>query len=471
LKIEQEILEDHRVKLNVEIEGEPWESAKHQAARRLAKRVKIPGFRPGKASYPVIVRSVGEGAIIEQALDILLDDIYPKILEEAKINPYGPGKVEELKEYDPPKFEIIVPLQPEIQLSDYKALEVPYKPPEVGDEEVEEILENLRQRNARNEPVQRPAEPGDIIYMRVSGKRLDVEDETEAVIYDRQFSSARLGQENSATDRQFFEGFSNQLIGLSPQDRKTFTHTFPDDYDDEDLQGTKVEFEVIVTNVQAYSLPELNDEFAQTISDFDTLNDLRQDIRSRLQDQANQDYDDEYEGEVIEKLIADCVISYPREVVEYEKDDILANLDYRLSQQNLDQDTYLQVRGLSKEELDEEIAQTAEDNVRRKLLLYKVADVEKIVPDAEKLSRTTEEAIEVITSDMTPKQVKDWEKGGKLANLLTNITADLTLRKTVEYLVAIAKGEPLPEAEAQVENETPIEETEPESEGDESEAA
>jgi len=447
LKIEQEILEDRQVKLNVEIDSAPWEKAKHQAARRLAKRVKIPGFRPGKAPYHVVVRNVGEGPIVEEALEILIDDIYPKILDEAEIDPYGPGKLEEVEELDPPKFEFVIPLQPEVEVGDYKALDIPFDPPEIGDEDVEESLENMRQQQAVNEPVERPAENGDIVYMRVSGKRLDIEDESEVMLYNEQFSSARLGQEDSATDRQFFEGFSEHLTGLAPQDEKTFTHTYPDDYEDEDLQGVEVEFHVDVTNVQAYSLPELDDEFAKTASDFETLVELRDDLKTNLQKQAEESYVDEYENEVVDKLIEESTLSYPPQMVENEKKDILANLEYRLSQQGLNKDIYMQFRGVNEEEFEEEIDESAEKNVKRTMVLYEVASAEEIKPDTEKFNQTTESAIGSVTADLTPKQVKEMQKGGQLTNLITNIAADMTLRQTVEYLVAIAKGEPLPSPE------------------------
>lgn len=457
MKIEKEFLEDHQVKLNVVIEADPWERSKRQAARKLAKRVKIPGFRPGKAPYHVILRSVGEGAIVEEALELLVDDLYPKVIDEAEIEPYGPGTLEEVKELDPPIFDFVVPLQPVVEIGDYKALEIDYAPPEVSDDEVDEAIENIRSQHALTEPVERPAEANDIVYMRVSARRLDIDVEEEAQLFDQQFSSARLGQENSPTDRQFFEGFSEQLLGMAPQEEKTFKHKYPKDYEDEELQGAEVEFNVVVTNVQSFSLPDLDDEFAKTASDFDTLEELRADIKSRLIEQSAQIYDDEYETEVVQKLIEESKLSYPPQMVENEKKDILTNLEYRLAQQGLSKDFYLQYRGISEEEFAEEINEAAEDNVKRTLVLYEVANAEEIKPDPEKFNQTTENAIGSITQDMTPKQVKDMQKGGQMANLITNIAADLTLRQTVLYLSAIAKGEPLPdpnenpEAEAETE--------------------
>jgi trigger factor len=454
LKIEKEFLEDRQVKINVEVESDPWEGSKRQAARKLAKRVKIPGFRPGKAPYHVIVRTVGEGAILEEALELLVDDLYPKVLEEAEIDPYGPGTLEEVVEFDPPVFDFVIPLQPEVEVGDYKALDIPYEVPETTDEDVDEAIENIRTQHAINEPVERPAEDGDIVYMRVSAKRLDVEDEEEAQLYDQQFSSARLGQEDSPTDRQFFPSFAEKLVGMAPEEEKTFSHTYADDYEDEDLQGAEVEFNVAVTNVQAFSLPDLDDEFAKSASDFETLDEMLEDIKTRLQEQALDAYDDEYETEVVKTLIEDSTLAYPPQMIENEKKDILTNLDYRLSQQGLNKDFYLQYRGISEEEFEEEINEAAEDNVKRTLVLYEVVNTEEIKPDPDKFNETAENAVGSITANMTPKQVKDMQKGGQMANLITNIAADLTLRQAVLYISAIAKGEPLPEPETEVDSDT-----------------
>jgi len=212
LNIEKKLLEDHQIQLTVEVETDPWSKSKHQAARRISKRVKISGFRPGKAPYAAIVRHVGEGAIVEKALDLVIDEIYPKLIEEADIKPYGPGTVKEIPNLDPLTIEFVVPLQPEIELGDYKAIEMTYEIPEISADDISKALEDFRERNAIYESVERAAEDGDTVYLRVGAKRLGVEDEEEAVIFDQQFSSAHLGEEENAADHQFFPGFSEPYL-------------------------------------------------------------------------------------------------------------------------------------------------------------------------------------------------------------------------------------------------------------------
>ena len=441
LNIEKQFIEDHQVKLTIQVEESDWQKAKRQAARQLSKSIKIPGFRPGRAPYNTVVRHVGEGGIIQEALEATIDDVYAKAIEEAEIEPYGPGKLEEMAEFDPPVFEFIIPLEPDVELGDYKHIQVPYDPPEVSDEEIDEVIDSFRRQHAVNESVDRPAEEGDIVYMRVSAKRLDVEDEEEATFIDQQFSSARLGQKDSATDHQFFPGFSEQLVGMAPDDTKTFTHTYPDDYEDEELQGKEVEFEVIVTNVQGYALPDLDDEFAQTASEFDTFEEMRNDIKENLEARKMHQYDAEYEDEVVEKVIADCQFSYPSQAVEDEKDDLISMLEANLEEQNLSKEMYLQFRNLNEEEFEEEMMESAVKKVERTLVLHSIANKEEIEPDTEQLNKTLTNAIETATADMTPQQIRDAQEDGRMAYFASRIASDMIMDKTIDYLTAIAKGE------------------------------
>ncbi len=454
LKIEKTLLEDHQIELSVEVDSEPWDKSKHQAARRLSKRVKIAGFRPGKAPYAAIIRQVGEGAIIEEALDLVIEEIYPKLIEDAEIKPYGPGTVKDIPTLDPLMIEFIVPLQPIIELGNYKTIELPYEIPDIGDDDIDKALEEFRERNAVHESVDRAAEEGDTVYLRVSAKRLDIEDQQEAVIFDQQFSSARIGEEESAADRQFFPGFSQNLIGMTAQEEKSFPYSYPNDFEDEELQGIEAEFQVSVTNIQTQEIPDLDDELAKTVSDFNTLEELRADIESNLIDKANTEYESTYSNRVIEEIVTSSSIKYPPQAIENEKKDILSNMEFQLSRQGLSKELYLQFRSISEEDLDNEISDTAKDNVQRSIVLYEIARVEDIQADEDVFSDNTNRAIQSVTEGMTPKQIKDLQKDGRMASLITNIAADLTLQKTIEFLVTTAKGESWPKTEDQTEEET-----------------
>ena len=172
MNIEQQTLENHQVKLTVQIEPSKLEEAKHRAARQISQHKKIPGFRPGKAPYPIVLRTLGEEAILEEALDILVKEIYPKVIEESKIKPYGPGSLENMPKLDPPTFEFIVPLEPEVTLGDYKKIRIPYKLKAITKKDINKVLDDLRERQVILEPSDQPAKEGDQVYIKLSIKRL-----------------------------------------------------------------------------------------------------------------------------------------------------------------------------------------------------------------------------------------------------------------------------------------------------------
>jgi len=223
LKIEKEIRTDHQIKLTVEIDSDPFEKAKHRAARQLAKRVKIPGFRPGKAPYGVILRTVGEGAVVKQAMEILIEEQYPKIIEEAEIKPYGPGTLEKVPELDPPTLEFVIPLEAEVELGDYKSINFPYQVPETSDEDLDKSLEQIQKQNVRRETAERPAKIGDVVFIQISARRTDAENKTEATLIENRFSSATIEEAENEYEWPY-PGFSKELIGLSAQEEKTIEY-------------------------------------------------------------------------------------------------------------------------------------------------------------------------------------------------------------------------------------------------------
>ena len=458
LKIEKEFLDDHQVKLTVIFDPDPLESAKRQAARKLAKKAKIPGFRPGKAPYGVILKQFGEGAIIEDAVDIMIQEQYPKVIEEADIQPYGPGKLENMPTLDPPTFEFIIPLDAVVELGDYKKLEFPYEAPVVSEDDVNAEIEKLRQQHAVRESVDHPAEEGDVVFMRVSGKKSDAENEEDSVLFEERFSSAVIKSKDDKDKTEWpFPGFSRKLLGVTKETTKSTTYTYPKSYEDENLRGQKVNFTVNVTNVQSQSLPALDDEFAKTASDFDTYEELLQDTKSRLVREFQEEYDNDYNDQILDHLVAESSIKYPPQMLEAEKTEMLKSLEYNLSRQGINKELYLQIRGLTEEELDKEITPVAETRLKRSLVMLEVAAAEEIKIDQEKLNSQANQTVELITSRMSPKEAKDFHKSEYLANMVNNMVADMVTQKTMQYLRAVAKGEPWPPVEeiaSEVETET-----------------
>jgi len=201
------------------------EGMKRRAARKIANKVRIPGFRPGKAPYQVIVRNVGEAAILEEALELLVDDIYPTVLEESKIEPYGPGSLENIVSQDPVKLEFKVPLKAEVDLGDYRSLRRPYKSTKVSKKEIEEALQNLLERQAIIETVDRAAKEGDLVTARLSATRIQLEEGKDPVfirestfpfvIHPAPKRSKKSAETSELRPEWPFPGFSQNLVGLS----------------------------------------------------------------------------------------------------------------------------------------------------------------------------------------------------------------------------------------------------------------
>ncbi len=440
MKIEKEFRDDHQVKLTVEIDSEPFEIAKRRAARQVAKRVKIPGFRPGKAPYGVILRQVGEGHIVEEALEILIEEQYPEIIKEAEIKPYGPGKLEGVPQLDPPTFEFIVPLEAEVELGDYKSLRIPYEIPQISDKDLEDNIENIRDQNASRESVERPAELGDIVFMRISGINLDIENEAEATIIEERFSSSLI-QETEDENEWPFPGFSKELIGISIDDEKTLTYKYPDDYNDESLQGINAELKIFVTNIQTKNLPEIDEEFVKKVSEFESVEEWKINLKENLAEQSIAEYNENYENQIIDEIITQSSIKYPPQIIEREKEIILNGLEYRLSQQGLNKELYLQIRGLDEDGLNEEITPIAEERIQRSLVLMEIAKSEEIKADPGEVEVEMGKTVQAISSTMTPNEAKKFASSDYIPSLATNIVADMVTQSTIKYLLATAKGE------------------------------
>ena len=212
-----------------------------------------------------------------------------------------------------------------------------------------------------------------------------------------------------------------------------------------------------MTNVQSQSLPALDDEFAKTASDFDTLDELIEDTNSRLVREFQEEYDTDYNEQILDHLVAESSIKYPPQMLETEKTEMLKSLEYNLSRQGINKELYLQIRGLTEDELNTEITPAAETRLKRSLVMLEVAAAENIQIDQEKLNSQANQTVELITSRMSRKEAKDFHRSDYISNLVNNMVADMMTQKTMQYLRAVAKGEPWP----------PEEEAEPVAEVDE----
>jgi trigger factor len=286
MKIQQTPRDDHQMEVVVELETAQLETARRRAARKLSERAKIPGFRPGKAPYPVVVRHYGEGTVTEEAIELLVDETYPQMLKEAAIEPAAAGSLENVEQLDPPTFKFLVPLRPEVDLGDYRSIRLPYEWQTPGEEDVDQAIDQLRSMYSKTETVDREVQQGDFVMADVQGQLAEPREGEEQPDLSRDGFPVFVRDEDRE-DEWPFPGFTQRLLGLKAGEETDLTHEFSPDVSDESLRGKTGKFAVTVKAVRAVTLPELNDEFAK-IAGVESLDELRRRVRENLERQSRE---------------------------------------------------------------------------------------------------------------------------------------------------------------------------------------
>jgi len=442
LNIELEQLADHQVKLVVEFEQEVMEQYKRRAARKIAEKSKIPGFRPGKAPYDVIVRTYGEEAIKEQAVELLVDDKYGEVLDQAGVKPGATGSLQEIVSVEPPKFIFVVPKEPEVVLGDYRAIRKPYELEPVTEEDLEKVLLNVRNSYATTESVDRPAQQGDMVYIQLTGKLDKVKEGEKEAFIDNVSYEMIVGGSETDPDTWPFEGFSQNLAGMSKNEEKVVEHKYAKDNPDESLKGKKAKFTIKVEEVKALKVPALDEDFARMLGNFESVDALREQVREQAEHQRKHEYDDAYFDELIEKLVSESEIKYPPQVLEEETRDLEKNFEENLGRQKMDLDTYLKMRELTREEfIDQEVKPAAVKRLSRSLVLSEIASAEKIQVDQKELQNIVSLQMDSLLRSPGFEKVKGQQAMQQLATAVTMDSANrLYNQKTLDRLQAIATG-------------------------------
>jgi trigger factor len=439
LKFEKTIQEDHQAQVVVEVEPDRLETAKHRAARKLAERGKIPGFRPGKAPYEVILRYYGDAAVYEQAVDLLVDEVYPDMLKEAEINPAAAGSLEKVDGTETPKFTFKVPLMPEVSLGDYYGIRLPYEFQSPGEDKLDEALEELRQMYASTETVEREAQESDYLL-------LDLKSEKESLTRGGFATIAR----KEDRDNEFpFPGFARQLVGLKPGETKTVTHTYPEDFTDDTLAGETVNIEATIKTVRAVTLPPLDDEFAKTAGQYESLDALKDVLTKDIEARARSEYDDEYFAQLVDKIKEGATIKYAQQSLDHEAEHVVDDLRQRLAQQGLDLETYYKMRGTDAAKFFEEEAKPiARKRLERSLILDEISRQEKIEVDNESLDQEFNNTlVDLQMQGVNMNKIRGGKQGQqRVAEAVAMESANrLLTRRTLDRLKAIATGEYKPE--------------------------
>ncbi|MBV9818864.1 MAG: trigger factor [Solirubrobacterales bacterium] len=419
-------LPESRVRVQAEVPADEVERRVQQAARKLGGQMRVPGFRKGKAPPPVVIRQLGREAVFDEALRTSMGSWYVDALDGAGISPIGepdlsvgnlPGQGEPLE------FSIEIGVRPRATLRTYKGLEVGRREPSVEEEAVDAEIERLRDQLATLDTVQRPAEGSDHLVAdyvgKVDGEPFEGGEGRDQLI---ELGSGRL-----------IPGFEEQLVGARAGDERTVRVRFPDDYPGA-LAGRDAEFDVAVHEVKAKRLPELDDDFAADVSEFDTLAELRDDIGTRLREADEESIDREFEEAVLQAAADEAKVDVPDQLVHARAHEMVERMLSAMARQGIDQETYMRVTGKDAEGLTHDAEPEARAALRRDAVLAAVIDAESISPSEDELVAALAPAAERDGSDPV-ELVEQLRAAGRLDTL----REDVASRQALELLVREAK--------------------------------
>jgi trigger factor len=417
-----------QVVLSVEVDADQVSRSIDQAYTRLAPRVRIAGFRPGKAPRPMIEREIGWPTLRQEALDLLLPTAYNSALDEAGLDPIDVPRVE-VKQFDrgqPMKFTATVSIKPEITLKDYTDIRVPRPNTEIVDKDVEEAIERLRGRFAELHAVERPVQAGDFLtvdtHILKSGAVLIGESQTDAQL--------------EVDKERLIPGLAEGLTGLAVGETRDIRLTLPADYPKKDLAGSDVVFRVTVKSIKERRLPPLDDELAKQVGRGQTLAELQQEVHDELQEAAHQADEQRFENDVLKALDERMEAEIPEALIEREVNRRVRELELRLQDQGVKMDRYLEYTNTSLDVLKAEQRPQAVQKVRLELALETVAEREGLtVADAE-VDQAVQNAL--ADEDHSGHQHGDLRTADPVRAYFRH---QLLMRKTIDYLSSVAAPE------------------------------
>jgi trigger factor len=459
MKVTTERLEDCQVNVIVEMDAADIDKELRQTARVISRSYNIPGYRRGKAPYHAVVRIFGREALQQQVMEEFGQELYEKALEEVEYKPYEVGELQDV-DWDPFRMTVLLPIQPQADLGDYRAVRVPFEPEPVMEEDVDQRLEDLRRENGQWVPVERPAALGDQVALDFEAKAGD------ELVMSQEGHEMVLEAESSVP----LDGFHEEIVGLSPGEAKTFLLTVPEDDFEESVAGQEATVNVTLHTVREEDLPPLDDELAMMVGDYDSLDDLRASIYEELESAARHQAESEYLDKVLEAMIEAAVkIEYPPQAVDRETNLALGQMERNLASQGMQLDTFLSMIGKTPEAYKQELRPSAEERLRKRLVLNEIAQLEGLEPDSEEVEAQIERLAEMAgPSGEQMRQMLESPEGR------LSIADDLTLEQAQELVTQIGKGEapPLEEEEkAEVDKEATGEKVTPEVEEEAKEPA
>lgn len=426
MSLQVEKLEKNMAKLTIEVSAEDLEKAMQNAYLKAKNRITIPGFRKGKAPRKMIEHMYGKGIFLEDAANALIPEHYSKALEECELEIVSQPEID-VTQAEPGKafiFTAEVAVKPEVTLGEYKGLEVPKTETEVTEEEIEAELKKEQEKNSRTITVEdRGAENGDIATI-----------DFEGFIDGTAFEGGK-GTDYPLTlgSGSFIPGFEDQLVGAKAGDHVEVNVTFPEEYQAAELAGKAAVFQCDVKKVEAKELPELDDDFAQDVSEFDTLAEYKDDIRKKLTERKEKEARTAKENAAVDKVIENAQMEIPDAMINTRISQMLDDFSRRMQAQGLTMEQYFQFTGMTADKMREEMKPQALKRIQTRLVLEKIAETENIQPTDEEVNEEISKMAEMykMEADKLKELLGDRE--------LEQMKKDMAVQKAVTLVADEAK--------------------------------
>ncbi len=421
-----EDVEKNVVQLEIEVDAAKFEEGMQQSFKKNASKFNVPGFRKGKAPRNIVERYYGEQALYDDAINIVCSEAYDQAVEEKKLEPVDRPEIDivQIGNKENLIFTARVTIKPEVELGAYMGVEVTKADAIVTEDDVEKEFEKVIEKNSRLVTItERPVQSGDTAV-------IDFEGFIDSVPFE-----GGKGTDYSLVigSGSFIPGFEDQLIGKNTGEEVDVNVSFPEEYGKEELNGKPALFKVTVKEIKVKELPVVDDEFAKDISEFDTLEEYKKDLRNKLEETAKHKAEHEDEESVIQKVAENATVEIPKAMVEKQIDAMIRDFDMRLRYQGLDLQKYLELMGMDFEAFRGQFAARAENEVKVQLVVEKISKIENVeVTEAE-----VDEDI-AKTAEAYKQSAEDLKKSLR-AEDLEYLKKDIAFRKTIKLLVENAK--------------------------------
>ena len=421
MSVQVENLEKNMAKLTIEVSAEELEKALQGAYLKQKNNISIPGFRKGKVPRAMVEKMYGAGIFYEDAANALIPEAYSNAVAESKLDVVSQPEVNvvQIEKGKPFIFTAEVAVKPEVTLGEYKGLEVPKADLTVTEEEIEAELKKEQEKNGRTIDVEdRPAQMGDTVT-------IDFEGSVDGVPF---VGGAGKDYPLTLGSNTFIPGFEEQLAGVKLEEEVDVNVTFPEDYNAEELKGKAAVFKCTIHKIETKELPELDDDFAKDVSEFDTLDEYKADVKANLEKKKEADAKRAKEDAAVEKAVANASMEIPDAMVKSQAAQMVDNFVRRLQAQGMSMEQYMQYTGQTLEQMQDQMKPQATKQIQTRLVLEKVAEVENIEASEEKIDGEIQEMAKMynMEADKLKELLGDFEK--------EQMKKDLAVQEAVTFL-------------------------------------